>query len=1787
MSDLFEQQGITFESSGMASTAPQAAAKQAMAPADMPKISAAALQRNAPPLDMSGPVPPPPDPEAIAQRLSSAAGNANPQDAGVQPVAPPAAPSAPRDLFQENGITDLPSVDDVNNTALNSGVRIAQQSGGASGSWDSEQYGPPAKNGITEGPNMPDQVVQNYASSDGDQMNKLAQTYFTPDQLAAWKNNPITFSEAFSKLHPSQYADPTGLASLYDSSKIIMIGEKFQRGETLSDSEKKDVHDFVAQQIELRTRGFSTGGNIAYIGSQVPAWALGFALADGVGKMAQTAVKKATEAAAMHAALGTATAIAARVGTTMALMPGEYLPKYGERRLTDAMAVTDKGALVLQESKESPAKSALMAFAHTGADVASQIATGGIGKYVINPVTKMVSTPLIAAVNKVPPAIKDAIYQAYQKIQPNAQISKVFTAAGWNGMLEQLGAFHVQEILNATVGFAGGDLTFDQAMKAITPTPDKEMVAGGLIAIMGGVHTSTSVAFNIMKSKGVPAPQASDAVDNMTALEKDNYVNANLPTPKSEYPPAVGSHPTELPKVQTPEFKGWFGDSRVVDNGGAPLVVYHGTSADIKSFNTSPDGRGVSAPQSTLGAWFTPDPKRAGAYAFDAKTMSTEGGNILPVYLSLQRPYEMPREELAKLNVDAKAGGDGFASLRAKLEKQGYDGIAAPSMGGEGPAYVAFRPEQIKSVFNSGKFDPTSEDIADITPNVHYDAPENVGRDSVFYDGDANTNQTGAAEKAEPPPINNDESVFNAYLRAFHNRANAAEEPYNNAVKAGFTPPVMDNTPLMMSLNHQTPELARNHIMVNTFKWDESGNVVKTGKALKAILDDVDNYFLTREPNRETRRADFEKYLVARHYLSLEKTAPEILVTDEQKTQSTADVVALTQKYGADMHLMNTLADEFVAYRNRTRDLLVGSLLTTEQRAEEQKRYPYSVPLKRELAPKEYDEAVARGDYAGLNPGSLTKRLKGSALPIKNIIHSTLRESARTIDFVMRNRVNRSIYNLREYAPDKVQETELPQVKKGTAEFKVSYDPKLRSKLELALEVLGGKVERGDPSIVGRGNLGSYTPAEKIVRLRIGTTEGTLAHEIGHFLDHRFDLKKILLKDGAAKKELQKLAEDRLGAEFGLKDTEEGIRFVEARKKMGKKYEEYIKNDDEIIANFYDAYVNSPEQVEEIAPKAKAAFEAFINADPKLKFLGEIKPSTNRKMETIKKDVYGPGDLPPNTFAFWENGEKKYVKVSKPMFESLSSMRGSQLNNLQKFMQNTFRIVMAAGALTKGATSTPEFILRNIVRDAGEATVQSGVRYNPAYDLDAFKGMLSNSDEYKKFMQAGGKFGSFMALDDADIERTFDDILKPKSALRKALSNPLEAWEKVPKASDTLTRFGIFQAAKQRGYSDVEAAQYALDATLNFPRGGYVVKELNKYFPFLNVGFLATERLVRAFKADPVTMTMRGVTALSVPAMLVAGYYLYGADDETRKEWLELPVDNIAQGRVYFKFNGEWRYIPTPYALGYLFSGVPQLALRTIHGDNPDNGRAVWETLIKSFAGAVSPVNDWSSLIPPTIKVALEDITNFDFYRERPIYSKFKEGSNVLQQDKTNAYDSETAKAIGKIFKASPALIDHTIYGLFGGTGGYALKASDYAINATRKAAGDVVPEKPRTGADVVGVSAFTARAPEGTRSNSYQGFQSNYLQAQAVEGHLKNLPNGPEKAGYQRDNQHDLSQLSQLKAASKQVKNVQKQIGGIYDDKNMSSEDKTSRIARLEQQITRIARNSNLQYNAALKAGK
>jgi hypothetical protein len=150
-----------------------------------------------------------------------------------------------------------------------------------------------------------------------------------------------------------------------------------------------------------------------------------------------------------------------------------------------------------------------------------------------------------------------------------------------------------------------------------------------------------------------------------------------------------------LPKDKTastptsPEFKAWFGDSKVVDAQGHPRVVYHSTDKSFTVFD--------SAKTQDAAFWFTSDK----AAAESGEVGAAGHGVVLAVYLSIQHPAGW--EEYDKYMLD-------------ELVSKGYDGVILPDAGEI--TYIVFNPTQIKAV-DASAFDPKNSDITAIKAGLN------------------------------------------------------------------------------------------------------------------------------------------------------------------------------------------------------------------------------------------------------------------------------------------------------------------------------------------------------------------------------------------------------------------------------------------------------------------------------------------------------------------------------------------------------------------------------------------------------------------------------------------------------------------------------------------------------------------------------------------------------------------------------------------------------------------------------------------------------------------------------------------------------------------------------------------------------------------------------------------------------------------------------------------------------------------------------------------------------------
>ncbi len=186
-----------------------------------------------------------------------------------------------------------------------------------------------------------------------------------------------------------------------------------------------------------------------------------------------------------------------------------------------------------------------------------------------------------------------------------------------------------------------------------------------------------------------------------------------------------GGMPTNPVAQGTPAFKSWFKGSKVVDARGKPLVVYHGTAADIAAFD--PNRAGSATGSFTQKAmFFTASPQVAEQFALAAGKLNSQqnvggvweaqGANLVPAYLSIKNPLVVTQAtHLADYGYDGNYNPDVFATLIDEARAAGNDGVIfrrVGDMGSTADQFAVFEPTQIKSATgNTGGFDKANPDI--------------------------------------------------------------------------------------------------------------------------------------------------------------------------------------------------------------------------------------------------------------------------------------------------------------------------------------------------------------------------------------------------------------------------------------------------------------------------------------------------------------------------------------------------------------------------------------------------------------------------------------------------------------------------------------------------------------------------------------------------------------------------------------------------------------------------------------------------------------------------------------------------------------------------------------------------------------------------------------------------------------------------------------------------------------------------------------------------------------------
>lgn len=547
-----------------------------------------------------------------------------------------------------------------------------------------------------------------------------------------------------------------------------------------------------------------------------------------------------------------------------------------------------------------------------------------------------------------------------------------------------------------------------------------------------------------------------------------------------------------------------------------------------------------------------------------------------------------------------------------------------------------------------------------------------------------------------------------------------------------------------------------------------------------------------------------------------------------------------------------------------------------------------------------------------------------------------------------------------------------------------------------------------------------------------------------------------------------------------------------------------------------------------------------------------VKLSKMKGMGDLCEEVKGTPKSTDSTFYVWEGGKKKTYATSPELLDALKMTNKEGMSMLVKVLR------VPAGFLRSGATLSPEFILRNPVRDMISASLYSKHGFIPVWDtMRGLSLYLKKGKEYWDYMNSGAAQSAMVSLDRDYLHGQMRDLLKKKSVLSMC-TNPIEALRAFSEATEMATRLAEFDLSK-KGYtgignrlfgkernplSNVEAGIEARDVTLDFGRHGKSTQSMNQTIAFFNAAIQGTDKMVREFKEHPGQMLTKTFIGITLPSVML--WYL-NKDDPRYQELPQWQKD------IFWVIPGKDTLykIPKPFELGILFGTVPERVMQYMYDKEKGRNGPGFKGLGSSILENLAP-----SIIPTGFLPAAEWMSNYSFFMDRNIVPLSQ--SKLPDRQQYGPYTSYLARKVGNAFDLSPRKIDNTIQDVGGNLSalGNSIIDQSAGLDETRPA---------KRWSEAPGVRGFTA-TPYAS-SDSVQRLRDDYSQQEKLYNEFKMTKQKPE--GY------DASKYVRYKNAMDAMQWTYKAQKKVMDSDRLSSEEKRERIDRIKMQQTNIARRA------------
>lgn len=1160
---------------------------------------------------------------------------------------------------------------------------------------------------------------------------------------------------------------------------------------------------------------------------------------------------------------------------------------------------------------------------------------------------------------------------------------------------------------------------------------DQIFLYGGSVSMMGSRafneainNSSDNIRFSLKEEK---EKIVADAKANGTYMTAPNGEKTKL-------------NAEQWVTVRTTNFKNWFGDwendpenaSKVVDENGEPMVVWHGRSAEFNTFEKKEGVRfimGLEDKVKAEGFFFSPNKGLAEEFASNSSRHRGGKANVIPCFLNIRKPMDLTKEDYDRIYEDV-TGWDYIVGMDTqdnlwgimdeegmadKIKEKGYDGAifveeVDDSYEPNKISYCALDANQIKSADNNnGDFSTENDDI-------RYSLRVDRYRDELNQ-WKKDNNLPKDAERPQLPVREPNESAADFLKRVKEYRKQAAlwataptyedhllvsdtaQGQFNLEMqrKAVLTRIVIQDSMLAI---RKAQEAIMKEVGVDKLNPAEDAYTAENrshGKAKNEFEEYNDEFLqpLRKAYNELMQRLgksydNVKVYMIAKHglernaYIAFKYALDEDYETNEERMNA-------YNNYKADMNRLNNDADfeagriDFAAWKQRD-----GFIRT---------KYAPSYFKFR------FDENGMTKDYSGLSALFDADDYEGAAADLVKEVEDANPYYTDELWYATNDatkKILRDSYNAGMMTEDNFN---------FVSGMYRNYIP---------LRGWGDTNADQVWNYVGGGK-GAFNQVVKEAKGRKSLADDPIA-----YIENMAESAILMNNRNWVKQHLLLLAQNHRTSLLNVSKAW------------------YIKTKD---AQGNEEWIPASPQITEgmTGKQVEAALETFEQKMEQMKQNGE---ATQKREHLEISYPQTNGEEREHEVRVMKGGEEYviYVNGDPQLAQAVNNTRarkvreGLESSISAKVIARTGRYMAAAYT-----SMSPLFIPSNYMRDLTMTLASTAIREDARYNYLLRRNMLRHWNTFPMvlsfqngtlrekvrngsasrveqmfydFMMNGGETGFVTSVDVEDLKKKFRNDLKD---LNRMVANPkkvghiiMNSIETLNRAIEDSNRFMVYMTSIEYGRSIEEAVNNAKDVTLNFNRKGtgeHWMQNIRNLYLFINPAIQSLQTLGALAKHHPFKFTAVTTgwlaTGLLVPMLNNLLMSFFGGDDDKNKYWQFTKWDRRNNFIMWIPFTKE--FVKIPLALEFRgFYGVGDMIASKLWGG--EKAEESWGDYALDLAGQIVDMlpldptgydgNVLIALMPNVFRPIFELGDNVDFT-----------GKPIFRNSEYNKYDPNFTKA--------------------------------------------------------------------------------------------------------------------------------------------------------------------------------